>query len=423
MAPYGSGLNRWGIVGGSALGLTVGNGPIMQFTFGVFLKPVAADFGTDRGTLSIAILIGLSLTGVATPVVGALVDRYGIRRVALPCIALFALTLAALGWLATSVASVVLIYGIMGVFAALLTPLPYAKSLAAAFDRNRGLALGIAMAGVGLGTVVMPQVAQAVITRFGWRPAFVVLAVILFLIATPCMAFLVRDPNRTTQGGRQGTEAPAILEGWTGGHTLGSSTFWIVAFAFFVLALSCSGIIAHIAAVLTDQGVAPQAAAAALGIAGLSLITGRVVAGYMLDRIFAPYVAAFFFVLPVVGIGLLLAGSPSLAFAGTVLIGLGLGAEIDMIAFLISRYFGMKAFGQIYGYLFAVFMLANGLGPFIMGVTFTRSGSYAVALIGMAVGLVVSTGLILRLGPYNFAGHGAGTEGRMTAPGIRTASP
>jgi predicted MFS family arabinose efflux permease len=404
-----TGMNRWWIVVGSVLGLTVGNGPMMQFTFGVFLKPVTEDLGTDRATLSVALLIGLALTGVATPIFGSLVDRFGVRRAALPVIVLFALVLAGLGQFATSPLAFIAIYAVMGVFAAGQTPLPYAKSLAAAFDRSRGLALGIAMAGVGIGTIVIPQIAQALIVNVGWRMAYVGLGAILLVVALPCMTFLVRDPKSEPDisGSLPG-------EGWLGRRALRTPTFWIMAFAFFALAFTCAGVIAHIAIILTDRGVSSQTAASALSTAGAALIVGRLLAGYLLDRIFAPYVAIFFFVLPLLGLSLLIAdASPVTAVAGTILVGLGLGAEVDLIAFLISRYFGMRAFGQIYGYLFAVFMLGSGLGPFVMGIAFTKTGSYAAALIAMAVGLLVAAVLILRLGPYNFAGHGssAGNEG------------
>ena len=406
------GFNRWWIVVGSVLGLAVGNGPMMQFTFGVFLKPVTADLATDRATLSFALLLGLGLTGVATPIVGSLVDRFGIRRVAIPAIVLFALTLAALGWFAASATAFIAIFGLMGIFAAGQTPLPYAKSLAAAFDRNRGLALGIAMAGVGIGTILMPQIAQALIVGFGWRMAYVGLGVVLMVVAVPCMAFLVRDP-----AAEPGGSGMLVSEGWLGRRTLRSPSFWIMAFAFFALAFTCAGVIVHVAALLTDRGVSAQTATAALSTAGLALIAGRLLAGYLLDRIFAPYVTVFFFALPLIGLGLLAVdGTPALAIAGTVLVGLGLGAEVDMIAFLISRYFGMRAFGQIYGYLFAVFMLGSGLGPFIMGLAFTKTGSYVPALIGMAAGLLVAAALLLRLGPYNFAGHGAGAQDDRAVP-------
>ena len=403
MAKTGGGLNRWWIVLGSVLGLIVGNGPMMQFTFGIFLKPVAADLGTDRGTLSIAILIGLGLTGIATPFVGSLIDQFGVRRVSLPAIVLFALGFVALAAFASSTAAFIAIYAVMGLFAAGQTPLPYAKALTAAFDRHRGFALGIAMAGVGLGTVIMPQIAQAVITKADWRTAYFVLGVILFVIAVPSMIFLIRDPAHDRDQAMSGT-----LDGWTGRQTLRTGPFWIFAFAFFVLALACNGVVAHIAPILTDRGVPQQTAASALSLAGLALIVGRIVAGYLLDRIFAPYVAIVFFLLPVAGIALLFAqGSAAAAVAGTVLVGLGLGAEVDLMAFLISRYFGMRSFGQIYGYMFAVFMLASGVGPFLMGITFARAGTYGPALIGMAATLVVAAASLLRLGPYNFRGHGA----------------
>ncbi len=416
MARGGVDANRWWIVLGATLGLTVGNGPIMQFTFGVFLKPVTAALGTDRGTLSAAILIGLGCTGLVTPIVGALVDRYGIRRVSLPAITCFALSLICLGLFASSVVSFIAIFGVMGVFAAGQTPLPYAKSLASSFDRHRGLALGIAMAGVGLGTVLMPLITQKVIDVSNWRVAYVALGIILFVVAMPAMAFLIREPSRGKD-----TASSDLLEGWTGRYVLSVPSFWILAIAFFSLAFSCSGVVAHIVAIMSDRGISRDIAASTLATVGVALIFGRLIAGYLLDRIFGPYVAVFFFLLPLLGLGMLVQGSSTLAVVGTILVGLGLGAEVDIIAFLISRYFGMRSFGQIYGYLFAVFMLANGLGPFVMGQVFARSGGYGPAMIAMGVSLVVSSILLLRLGPYNFVGHGAAEATPHAAHAIQTA--
>src|SRR5688572_18780338 len=97
--------------------------------------------------------------------------------------------------------------------------------------------------------------------------------------------------------------------------------------------------------------------------AGLSLVAGRLLAGYLLDHIFAPYVASIFFLSPLVGIGLLIAATNvPMAAAGTILVGIGLGAEVDLIAFLLSRYLGNRSFGEIYGYLFAIFMFGSGIG-------------------------------------------------------------
>jgi cyanate permease len=107
-------------------------------------------------------------------------------------------------------------------------------------------------------------------------------------------------------------------------------------------------------------------------------------AGFLLDRIHGPYVAAAFFLAPLMGI-VLLQASRQEAAVGTVLVGIGLGAEVDLIAFLLSRYLGMRSFGEIYGYFFAIFMLGAGLGPFVMGVSFDRTGSYNLMLVCYAL--------------------------------------
>ena len=162
-------MSPWWIVFASVLGLLVGNGPIMQFTFGVLLPPIAAEFGWARGTVSSAIVTGLLMTGIATPLVGRLVDRFGTRTVALPAITLFALSTGAVALVPASPIAFNLMYAVMGLTAAAQTPLIYARAIAARFDAQRGLALGIAMAGVGLGATLVPQVAHRLVGAVGWR--------------------------------------------------------------------------------------------------------------------------------------------------------------------------------------------------------------------------------------------------------------
>ncbi len=390
---------RWGVVVGAVLGLIVGNGPIMQFTFGVFLLPLSQAFGSDRGTLSIALLLGLVLTGAMTPVVGHLVDRFGVRRVAIPAIALFGAGIAMAGWLPGSAATFILIYALTGIAAAGQTPLPYAKAVTSAFDRQRGLALGISMAGVGLGAALMPQLAQVLIQSVGWRGAYVGLGALIVLVGLPSMLFLIRDPGPSVK-----LEAGAAqAEGLSSREALKTPAFAILTAAFFFVALAVAGVIAHIVPLLGDRGVPAQVATSAISAAGIALIVGRLLAGYLLDRYFGPYVALFFFIVPLLGVATIaFTASPALALAATVMVGLGLGAEVDLIAFLLSRYFGMRSFGALYGYMFAAFMLASGLGPFVMGMSFSRLGSYQPALIGFMLALAVASALMLRLGPYAF---------------------
>jgi MFS family permease len=407
--------NRWWLVFASVLGLLVGNGPIMLFTFGVLLAPVSREFGWNRGTVSSAIVAGLWTTAVATPLFGRLVDRLGIRVVALPAITVFSLTTASVALVPASPAAFTALYALMGLAAAGQTPIIYAKAIAARFDDKRGLALGIAMAGVGLGAAAVPQFAQTLIGLRGWREAYAGLGVLTFMLAFPAVALIIgRQPTPVinTPSGRN--LSTMLLPGLTGREALRTKRFWLLAISFFIVAAACNGAMAHVVPLLTDRGVSPGIATSVLTTAGIALIGGRLLAGYLLDRIFAPYVAMTFFLGPLIGIVLLMTPQPAMAAAGTVLVGLGLGAEVDLIAFLLSRYLGMRSFGEIYGYLFAIFMLGSGLGPFVMGVSFDRRGSYSLTLECFEFALVAASILILRLGPYAYpVSHRGDTNGAL----------
>ena len=400
--------NPWWIVLGSVLGLTVGNGPVMQFTFGVFVKPLTAQFASDRGTVSLALTLGLLLTGLCTPVVGHLVDRFGVRAVSLPAITLFALATVSLGFFADSALAFLVIYAIMGVFAAGQTPLPYAKAVSAAFDRQRGLALGVTMAGVGLGTVLLPMFAQIMIGAVGWRGAYVGLGGVLFVVAFPAVLFLLKDGRPMHQRGPAEDHAQT---GMTGGEAVRCGSFWLLGAAFFFVALACAGMLAHIVALMTDRGVPAREAAAAISLGGMAMIGGRLLSGWLLDRVFAPHVALVFVLSPLLGVGLLLlTHGAGVAMVATVLVGIGLGAEVDLIAFLISRYLGLRAFGQIYGYLFLAFLVGSALGPFLMGFSFAKTGNYGTTMVGFMLGLGVAATLLMRLGAYRFGGSDARVE-------------
>jgi len=418
--------NPWWVVAGSLLGLTVGNGPVMQFTFGVFVKPLSEALQTDRGTISGALLAGLVATGIATPLIGRLIDQHGTRRVALPAIVLFALGMAAIGLFANSPAALILMYALCGIVAAGQTPLPYSKAIAAVFDERRGLALGIATAGVGLGTMLMPMLAQKLMASFGWRGAYMGLGLVTLLVALPAMAGLVtrrREAATSADGTAAGpahATPNAMAPGMSAAEARVSGRFWCLAVAFFTVALAASGVVAHIVPLMTDRGVPAASAAAAISAAGLALIVGRLAAGWLLDRLHAPHVAMVFFSLPLLGIALLL-GTADARFGvpAAILVGLGLGAEVDLIAFLQSRYLGLKAFGEIYGYLFAIFMLGSGLGPFLMGQSFKLLHSYDPALMVMAAGLVLACVLMARLGAYAYGSRG---QGATPAPPAQTAT-
>ena len=391
--------NPWWVVVGAVTGLFVCNGPVLGFTFGVFLKPIMADTGWMRSTTSFALSVGGILGAIAVPVLGNMMDRWSIRRVALPGIVVYAIFLSLMGLAPAVLGIFTLMFALAEMTSAIQTPLGYAKAISAWFDRRRGLALGIAMSGVGLGAFVVPQLAQRLIERVGWRDAYISLGLLTFAIAFPAVALWIREP-RPGEGERGGAATIALPLGHTVREAARTARFWMLGAAFFLVAVAINGSAAHIVPLLTDHGLSAASATATLAIFGLATMSGRLLAGFLVDRIFAPYVATFFFLAPIAGFAFLASATGMLPAAGVVLMGMGLGTEIDLIAFLVTRYFGQRAFGQIYGYFFMIFGLGSSFGRFLAGLIFDLAGSYNPALIGAALALVVAVILVNRLGSY-----------------------
>jgi MFS family permease len=393
--------NPWWVVVGGVTGLFVCNGPVLAFTFGVFLKPIMADMGWDRGTASFALSCGEFLAALALPLLGLMMDRWTIRKVALPGIAAFAACLGLMGLTPHSLLIFTLFFTLTSITGTIQTPLGYTKAISAWFDRRRGFALGVALAGVGLGGMFVPQIANYCIAHLGWRGAYVVLGGMVLAIAFPAVALWVREPL-PGEGERHDNMSTAALPGLTPREAAATAPFWLLAAAFFCVAMALLGSSAHVVPLLTDRGLSPAAATATFGLFGLSTLTGRLLSGYLIDRIFASYVASFFWLAPIGGFVLLTSGTGFVPGIGVIFIGLGLGTEVDLIAFMISRYLGLRAFGALYGLFFMAFALGGAVGRFLGGYLFTLAGSYSPALAGAGVALVVAVLLVNRLGAYAY---------------------
>jgi MFS family permease len=394
--------SRWWIVVACACGLLVGTGAILIFTFGVFLKPVSEDLGISRGELSGGLGVSAWFAALSCPIVGWLIDRFGARRVMIPGILLFALAVASFGLMQSK--PLFLIYAIFCIAAfigGVQNPITYAAVITRWFDDRRGLALGLATAGVGLGVALIPQLATFLISHFGWRHAYFGLGLAVVVLAWIPVVIFVRDPPWASPSARTG--ARSELPGMTAVAALKSRNFWLLSIAFFLGVLAVNGTIVHIVALLTDRGISLQRATAALSVAGIAIIVGRIICGWCLDRFWGPYVAVCFFIFPMAGIALLISNSPyPVLLIGSALCGAGVGAEIDIMAFFISRYFGLKAYGRIYGLMFMLFVIGTGLGPAFSGRAFDRFHSYSQILMAYEIVLAVTCVLLLGLGKYTF---------------------
>jgi predicted MFS family arabinose efflux permease len=391
--------NRWWIVVASAAALIAGQGAINVFAAGVFLKPVAEELGFGRGEISSAIALTNVMIAVAAPFFGGFLDKFGVRRPLLSSIGLFAIATAAMAMLQPSFAVLFGLYGLAGLVGVGQNPTAYSKVIASYFDRERGLAMGLALAGVGLGTALMPPLSNFLIAAFGWRIGYLGLAVVIVVLALIPVAILLPEPLKRTRAGEGQRQLPGIplreaIRTWR---------YWAMTIAFFIAATTINGSLVHVVPLLTDRGIPIGVAVSTMAAAGIMLIVGRVFAGYIMDRVFAPYVAVFFLLCPIAGLAVLGWNPASInPLVGTILLGLGVGAEIDLMSFLITRYFGLRAFGALHGVMFSIFVLGNAAGASSLGWSFQLLKSYTPAFAVFEGLLVVGCVLFLTLGAYRY---------------------
>jgi len=385
----------WRVVAASAIGLSTGPGQFVFGSLGLFILPFAAEFGWDRAEIGFALTWFTLALAAATPVIGIAIDAQGVRRVLLPSIGIVASGLAALPLAMHELWHIYLIFALLGALGAGANSLPYLRAIATWFDRRRGLAIGLAMCGGGLGYAYVPPFVQYLIDGYGWRAGYLGLAALTLVVALPlAFAFVHENPAAIVDQGVPGATGDSRQGSTVIRGIVSTRSFWNLLLVFSASAFSLYGLLPHLVPMLVDRGYEPAEAALAFSTLGVTIVVARVVVGYFLDRLFAPRVAALCFLLSAAGFALLAFGdgAPSM-FAAACLLGLSIGAEIDLLAFLSSRYFGLRRFGTAYGILFAAFMVGASLGPLSYGLAYERSGSYLGILNG-AVGLLVIAGLL-----------------------------
>ncbi len=401
--------SRWSIVAASLIGMIVGPGTAVIFTVNAFMVPVTTELGWSRGQFSSGLLASAVASPIMTPLFGWLMDRYGIHKIALPASTAYGLALASFS-LMTPVHFwfIYVMFFCASGFGACVGPVVYSKAITAWFDKERGFALGIATCGVGLGTLLIPGFAQFMIGEFGWRYAYIGIGVTTWILSFFTIAIFVREPPGYLERIRA-----AHAAGASGPQTFGISAraaitttrqFWILAVIFLLEGTANNGILSgHFVPMLTDRGYTPQAAIALLGMSGIAAMVARVIVGRCLDYVNGPIFSAIVMLLPVAGVGILRSGlgAPG-PLAAAICIGLAIGAEVDMLGFFVSRYFGRRSFGTLYGLVFACFTIGIGVGPAILGVGFDRFHSYDFVLTIFVGMLIVAAALFLGLGKYRY---------------------
>lgn len=370
---------HWRALLGCTLAASVGVIGLNAYTSGAFVPELIAKAGYGREQLSTATLL-LSLTvALVAPLMGQALDRWGPARViALSVIgescgfALLAVSPPGFGWYA----GLLVVLALLGVGT---TPPSYSRVVTACFDRRRGLALGLMIGGLGVTAVVAPIAMTTVIAAVGWRGGYGVLAAVVLVLGGTGLALIRRD------GPSGGPSAmPASVGGsWSG---LRRPLYWLVLLCFAGPALCGGGFLFHMITILRDRGFTPGQAAQVQALIGLSIILGRLLSGLSMDRLFAPHVAAIAFAVSATGTALLLSTSGPLLCVAALGIGLTIGAELDILAYTLSRYFGVSSFGRLYSLAYSLMILAGGLSPLLIA-RLSGGDDYRPAILVCASGL------------------------------------
>jgi MFS family permease len=390
LGPAGEIRRGWRALTAATVGIGTGVAVLPFYTNGLFIPELEAEFGWSRSQLSSLQLVGSTIIVLTAPLVGAVIDRYGVRipsTLSLLALGAAYFLLAAGG---ASFAGYLLVFALMFLLAAASTPVSFTRAVNERFDRARGLALGVALGGAGLVAFLVPQLLGARIAE-DWRSGYQILGTAVLTGAVLVLVLMPRTaPTRSTE--RTRTAVPGIAP------VLRTALFARLAAAFLTLALAVGGLTLHLVPMLRDAGVAPASAAGTAGLVGIAVIVGRVSVGLLVDRFFAPRVAAAVLTVAAAGYLALLLGGPGLAAAAALGVGLALGAEVDLIGYLTARYYGMARYGRLFGVFYAVFTLGVGASPLLMAWLRSATGGYGSALL-IAVGLLAVAGALLATAP------------------------
>ena len=389
---------------GAMIGAGCGLSSISFYTHGAFVVSIANNTGWSRGDVQLGVSIMILMAIVTAPTVGFLVDRFGARRVALISIPLYGLSMSSFYFISTSLTAYYLVWAFMSVIAAGTLPVTWTRVVNGWFDRHRGIALGITLAGTGFAATLAPTYVTWLIADYGWQSAYLILACTITLVSLPGVYFLFFEaykynPNKAKK--KQTNEA-IEQQAHSFKRAVKGYHFWAIGIALILAAAAISGLITNSVPMLTDQGKTLQQAAKYAGLIGLSVISGRLVVGFLVDYFWAPLVAALFLSAPIFSIYILSTTEPNAIMVSTamIIIGLAAGAELDLLAFLVSRYFGLHDYGKIYGALYIFFSIGAGLAPALFGMAFDHFGSYSLALKTVAIMSLISGVLMLSLGRY-----------------------
>jgi MFS family permease len=391
---------HWPVVLSGGIGLSFFS--VVTYSLGMFIGPLEKEFGWSRALISFGLSIFSFVAFLGGPFVGALIDRYGARRIAIPGMALSAAAFAGFSLANGSEIQWYVLWVIYGLMALAIKTTVWSAAVSSLFKSSRGLALALMLSGSALGQSLAPLTANWLINSHGWREAYRWigggwggLALVLILL------FFVDARGNSRRSGTAEV-ATSTLPGITVREALRNAPVLRICIANLFLALLGSGVSVHLAPILIETGLTRSGAAEIAATAGIAGIAGKLITGWLLDRVQGSIVPVSSFLLQAIGFALLLnrLHSPTAVLLGVLALGYSSGAGLQVSTYLISRYAGLRNFGKIYGTLGSMLMLGTGIGPIIAGRVHDVTGHYTVHLLIAIPVALISAFAFAGLGPY-----------------------
>ncbi len=403
------------VAGVCLLGQLFGSSMLLIGPLAMLMLPMIQEFGWTRSQFSYSTSAVMWAGALASPIIGRLIDRWGVRPVVLSGTCLLGLLSLLLAHQTASLWLFYLLYAFVGVFGAIAVG--YSKVMGSLFTKHRGKAMGGVAAFSPIIASLFPQFSNQLLLRFGWRGIFTGYGFVILLTAV-LLYFLLEEPGRVSSAmpparsasrdvSQSAVEPSPEMEGLTAAEALRDRTFWIMVGSGLVAGLLGAGWSQHSFAFQLSRGFGQQVVVNALTISLLIAPAATMFGGWLVDRVQTAKVYAPFALMAASSVylqSILWAnhGGLPLLFVAVTLSTMAVNAEIPMAGYFYTRFFGMKAYGEIAGINMAVRYLVGGFSAPLVGILYERRGSYDLALLGMIVGYALSALLYLTIGRYRF---------------------
>ena len=388
----------WLLILASCAGVFSSSVVLPYYSIGALVGPVTEEFGWSRAEFQAAIFFSASLGAATSPVVGWLIERFGARP-----IGLIGLVGLSIGFFIAALSNgqlwiLYLAYAAMALLGAGTIPVTWTRAIATNFFHRRGLALGLTLAGTGICAITIPHYAVWLTEHFGWRVAYIGLGLVPLLFAGPLVIIGFKTPKNQVFSA---DEIRATKLGLSFKEALRTYRFWVLMISILAAYMAVSGLGTNLFPALTDDGFTRSEAASIVSSDGFSIILGRLLVGYLIDHYWAPGIASGALLLAVVGAATLMqpVGFYVSALA-VMLVGLAAGAELDLMAFMTARYFGLLNYAKIYSVLYGALAICSGTAPMLFARVYDVTSSYDFSFLVASILFVVSGLTVLGMGRY-----------------------